>query len=180
MEQLLTLNIYFINQEKELMKNIVKLFALFVAVTFISGCTKQQQDATLTIIDQDQVQEEPSQEVKSLDDSDAKAEAVTLSSYIEYSPEVFAAATANDSTAILFFHAAWCSTCQAAEKDITSNLDQIPDGTHILKVDYDTSQALKRKYSVVTQHTFVQVDANGQEVSKWVGGSLDEILERAQ
>ena len=85
--------------------------------------------------------------------------------YEAYSPEKLA--LAESGKVVLFFHAAWCPICLAMEKDINAHLSAIPAGTHILKVDYDSSDALKRQYGVTYQHTFVQVDAKGNKVAKW-------------
>lgn len=82
---------------------------------------------------------------------------------------------------VLFFHAGWCPTCKAADADIKANLSKIPDGVTILKVDYDSSTELKKKYGVTYQHTFVQVDASGNMLKKWSGSSsLAEIAAQVQ
>lgn len=97
-----------------------------------------------------------------------------------YSPEAVEE-VATEGKALLFFHAAWCPFCRAAEEDILMNYDQIPDDVTIFKVDYDTEKELRTQYSVTTQHTFVQVDADGNEVTKWVGGeTLKDILSRLE
>jgi thioredoxin 1 len=70
---------------------------------------------------------------------------------------------------VLFFHADWCPTCQATEEDLTANAAAIPPGLTIVKVDYDDSDDLKRQYGVTTQHTYVQVDPDGNELAKWTG-----------
>jgi hypothetical protein len=36
-------------------------------------------------------------------------------------------------------------------------------------VNYDNSTALKQKYAVTYQHTFVQVDKDGNLIKKWSG-----------
>jgi thioredoxin 1 len=77
---------------------------------------------------------------------------------------------------VLFFHAKWCPTCRAAEADIIDNLHNIPPTITILKVDYDAESELKKQYSIVSQHTFVVVDANGMELTKWNGGGLTDII----
>lgn len=68
---------------------------------------------------------------------------------------------------VIFFHASWCPTCQALDADIRAHLSDIPSNVTILKADYDTSTALKKKYGVVLQSTYVQVDKNGNEIQKW-------------
>ena len=63
----------------------------------------------------------------------------------------------------------WCPTCISVDKDIKANLSKIPSGLSILDVNYDNSTALKQKYGVTYQHTFVQVDKDGNLIKKWSG-----------
>lgn len=79
---------------------------------------------------------------------------------------------------VLFFHASWCPTCRTADADILKNVAIIPTGATILKVDYDSAVALKQKYGVTSQHTFVEIDAEGNLVEKWSGGNLAGIVSR--
>jgi thiol-disulfide isomerase/thioredoxin len=94
--------------------------------------------------------------------------------YAEYSPETLAMAKSGKT--LLFFKADWCPTCRALDADITANLDMIPAGVTILEVNYDTATDLKQKYGVTTQHTLVQIDANGTLVSKMSGGNTLAIV----
>ena len=96
------------------------------------------------------------------------AEAMIKSgSYEDYSPDKLALAA--NGKVILFFKASWCPTCQAVDRDILAHVSTIPAGTHILKIDYDNSTELKKKYGVTYQHTFVQVDTSGTLLKKWSG-----------
>ena len=88
-------------------------------------------------------------------------------SYEAYTPEKLAFAETGN--VVLFFAASWCPSCRALEKDIKENLSNIPTDLKILKVDYDNSQELKQKYGVTTQHTLVQVNKDGNMISKWSG-----------
>ncbi len=100
-------------------------------------------------------------------------------SYSDYSPEKLA--LARDGKVVLFFRAPWCPTCRALDADIRSHLDVIPGNVSILDVDYDSSTALKQKYGVTYQHTLVQVDASGNQITKWSGGlALNDLLARIQ
>lgn len=95
--------------------------------------------------------------------------------YTEYDPSLLA--NADMGPVVLFFKAPWCPTCNALDKNISSNADSIPYGTTILQVDYDSSSALKKQYDVRTQHTMVQVDSSGAELNKWTGSlTLDQVL----
>ena len=85
--------------------------------------------------------------------------------YTNYSAS--AVANSNADNIILFFHATWCPSCHALNSDINANLSDIPAGTEIYKVDYDTSPELRKKYSVTTQHTLVKIDKNGNLLKKW-------------
>lgn len=93
-----------------------------------------------------------------------------ISWYTVYSPEALAAAVADDKKAVIFFHASWCPTCKAASEDFQANSNQIPSDVTILKADYDAETELKKKYGVVMQDTFVQVDNNGDAIATWNSG----------
>lgn len=99
-----------------------------------------------------------------------------LLNYIDYSSTTLAKASENNGKPVLFFKASWCPTCQAADKAFLGNLDKIPAGVTVLKVDYDTEKDLKAKYGITYQHTFVQVDANGNELAKWNGGDIENLI----
>jgi thiol-disulfide isomerase/thioredoxin len=77
---------------------------------------------------------------------------------------------------VLFFRASWCPTCRAVDSDIKANLAKIPSDLTILDVDYDNSSSLKQKYGVTYQHTFVQVDKDGNLIKKWSGSSTLSLL----
>ena len=91
-------------------------------------------------------------------------------SYEAYSVDkVMLASSTHD--VVLFFRASWCPTCIAVDKDIKANLGKIPSSLAILDVNYDNSSDLKKKYGVTYQHTFVQVDKDGNMIKKWSGST---------
>lgn len=94
--------------------------------------------------------------------------------YRKYSEEAFQ--EAQDLKRVYFFHASWCPTCRKAEREIEANLDAIPEDVVIFKTNYDWERSLKKKYGVTSQHTYVYVDGDGEVISKWYGGSTDEIV----
>lgn len=83
--------------------------------------------------------------------------------YIDYSAE---ALNESQGTKLLFFHASWCPQCRAIEASI--NAGTIPAGVTIFKVDYDSHQALRQKYGVTLQTTFVKVNDAGEKVDSYV------------
>ena len=99
----------------------------------------------------------------------------TGSRYMDYSPAAYAAAA--NKKRVLYFYATWCPTCSVANEDFTVNASQIPEDVILFRTDYDKELELKRKYAITYQHTFVQVDASGNETTKWNGGGIKELLQ---
>lgn len=98
-------------------------------------------------------------------------------SYQDYSAESVKSEQAKGQKVVLFFHAKWCPSCIMANRAFTKNPQEIPTGVTVLKVDYDNSDELKQKYEVTYQHTFVQIDNEGELVTKWTGGDT-ELLKK--
>lgn len=94
-------------------------------------------------------------------------EVVSRGAYLPYEASKLAMAETGD--VVLFFRASWCPGCRALDSDIAAHLEEIPSDLTILKLDYDTETELKKKYGVTTQHTLVQVDAQGNLIKKWSG-----------
>lgn len=100
--------------------------------------------------------------------------------YVPFSPEVFNSSI--NTRRVLFFYANWCPICLPADTSFSENADKIPADVTIIRVNYndsDTDQAekdLAKQYEVAYQHTFVQIDENGQELAMWNGGQIEELL----
>lgn len=106
-------------------------------------------------------------------------EPTTAGSYEEWSPEKTALAADHD--VVIFFHASWCPSCRALDKNIKENENDIPSDLVILKADYDTATEMKQQYGITTQHTLVQIDQDGSMITKWSGGSrISDITEKLQ
>jgi thiol-disulfide isomerase/thioredoxin len=101
--------------------------------------------------------------------SKAASPAAVAGSYISY--DTFSANTADfvGGDVVLFFNASWCPTCQEAQRNLEAS--GVPEGLTVVKVDYDSSSDLRKKYGVTIQHTFVQIDEEGNKVAKWTGSS---------
>ncbi len=69
-------------------------------------------------------------------------------------------------TKLLFFHAPWCPQCRALDESIRTT--SIPDNVVIIKVDYDSHQALRQKYGVTIQTTVVKINDSGDKIQSYV------------
>lgn len=98
--------------------------------------------------------------------------------YLVYSQSTFESNQNNKR--VLFFHASWCPSCKASNTDFMNNASDIPSGVVVLKTDYDMEKELKKKYGITYQHTFVHVDAKGNEIVKWNGGGVKELADRVR
>lgn len=81
-----------------------------------------------------------------------------------------------DTKKVYFFHASWCPICQGIEKEINADMSKIPKGITLIKTDFDKETALRQKYGVTTQYSFVQVDSSGNETAQWSATSLADAV----
>ena len=101
-------------------------------------------------------------------------------SYITYDQYQASKDTYADSKVVLFFNATWCPDCRAINEALTSDPGKIPAKTTVVSVDYDQHTDLRQRYGVTTQHTFVQIDTNGEKTRQWVSTSVDALLKELQ
>ena len=102
------------------------------------------------------------------------------SRYVEYSKGVLDGSA--NKRRVLYFYANWCPTCKPANEDFTKNSNKIPEDMVVIRVNYNDTNTdqeekdLAKKYAITYQHTFVQIDGLGKEVTKWNGGKTDDLL----
>lgn len=174
-------------------KRIVSL--IIVSGLFMSSCSSNSEDSLpepiATKVQQNEepgdnseaesaeVSTSPSKKPKTELNSESAAQTKQPGSYLtfkdyEASKERFA-----DADVVLFFNANWCSTCKIARDNIESNLESIPSNLAIVVVDFDNETDLRKKYGVTIQHTFVQIDKDGNLLAKWAGSTTaEEIAEK--
>lgn len=94
------------------------------------------------------------QSISSMQPASSEAKTPT---YADFNQDVLA----NGETKLLFFHAPWCPFCVKNNQNLLSLYGEGNASLSTYKIDYDTSDDLKRRYGIVTQDTFVLVDGNG-------------------
>ena len=148
----------------------ITLGILVIIGISISAYSPKQADVKEELTSKTEVATQTSNETKNVINT-------TSGTYESYAPEKLA--KAETGRVVLFFHASWCPTCRALNSDIEASKSEIPGDVTILKTDYDTETELKKKYGVTTQHTLVQVDKDGNMLTKWSGGStLESIISK--
>ena len=72
-----------------------------------------------------------------------------------YTAEALAEAQKADKPVALHFHADWCPTCKAQEKVLQTLKSEPGLDLTVLVANYDTEKALKQRFNVRGQSTFV-------------------------
>lgn len=150
------------NSTKLLTSAVIIIILGVIGWYAFSPKAQQPVDDHMDTVMNDQTADSMMKDDKMMDEGETMMKA---GSYEAYAPEKLA--LASNGKVVLFFRASWCPTCRGLDADIRSNLGKIPENVTILDVNYDTATALKQKYGVTYQHTLVQVDASGNQITKW-------------
>lgn len=135
------------------------------------------------------IQDEPAVEnAEGVSHTDSmEAEDTTMradSRYVPYTKEALEATS--DTRRVLFFYANWCPTCRPVDENLENSKVTLPEDVKVIRVNYNDTETdqeekdLAKKYGVTYQHTFVQIDSQGNEVTKWNGGDVTQLLENIQ
>lgn len=101
--------------------------------------------------------------------------------YVTYTKQALESAA--NKRRVIYFYANWCPICKPADVDFQKNANKIPEDVVVIRVNYndsDTDQEekdLATKYGITYQHTYVQIDEQGNVITKWNGGQTEELLE---
>lgn len=106
--------------------------------------------------------------------------AARIGTYADYRSETLDEAIARGDKVVLFFHTVWCPFCKQLDQELLHDPSVIPEGVTVLKTDFDSEATLKTKYGARFQHTFVQLDANQELVTSWLGGGVAELQTNIQ
>lgn len=153
-----------------IMNRLALATAFAAAAVTLSACGGTQEAAAPAVDPAPSSQPStPNSKPASTPKASAKAAEVVTGSYVGFDEYTANPADFKGGDVVLFFNASWCPTCQEAQRNLEAS--GVPEGLTVVKVDYDSSSDLKQKYGVTIQHTFVQIDKDGNEIAQWNGSS---------
>jgi thiol-disulfide isomerase/thioredoxin len=82
---------------------------------------------------------------------------------------------AAEGTTVVFFYAAWCPNCRATIAELNARWAEVNPDLTVVIADYDKETALKGKFGVTYQDTFVLLDGQGNSVKSWNAGGVDGL-----
>lgn len=161
------------------MKNI-SLAIMLVALFTLVGCSQTEQEQVTDIL----TEQEPAMEQVDESTEAQQAEDDSTTEVTEQEQPAYSAAVYTDNQAVLtesgpkviYFHADWCPTCRALEERVNKTLSEFPDGTKIVKVNYDTEKELKKQYGIKVQTSLVILDESGNQVGDVLVNPSNEQL----
>ena len=76
---------------------------------------------------------------------------------------------------VVFFFASWCPNCRATVAELNARWADVNPELTLVIADYDKEGALKGKYGVTYQDTFVLLDPAGEPIKSWNAGGVDGL-----
>jgi thiol-disulfide isomerase/thioredoxin len=156
-------------------KNLIITLSLSLLV--LSGCSQaEQEQASQEVVDVLQLEEDiqPEQTEDTQEIENSEDEKLSEAQYVAYSEDALQEYQGQNK--IIFFHAAWCTTCRALNAELEESISELPAGTVVLKADYDSETDLRQKYGVNLQHTLVFVDDEGNQTkNNLIGANLEGL-----
>ncbi|OEO31757.1 hypothetical protein VW23_014750 [Devosia insulae DS-56] len=101
--------------------------------------------------------------------------AAPASQVLSYEGDAQLAELASKGTTVVFFYAAWCPNCRATVTELNARWDEVNPGLTLVIADYDKEQALKARFGVTYQDTFVLLDKDGKGVELWNSGGVNGL-----
>jgi thioredoxin 1 len=148
----------------------------------LSGCGSDETSSAPAAESESAAQTAPSEsptatEAEPTESTPAEEDAATATqgAWIDQAAYEADAATFHESgDVVLFFNASWCPTCKATVDSLEA--EGTPAGLTVVGVDFDAATDLRQQYGVTVQHTFVQVDEQGNELAKFTGAPTGEAI----
>lgn len=77
---------------------------------------------------------------------------------------------------VLFFTADWCAECLATDVAYRKDPSLIPKDVTLIRTDFELYENIRQLYEVTMQHTFVQIDDNGEMIKRWPASSPESLV----
>lgn len=110
----------------------------------------------------------------------ATEQASPRASVLNFESEAQVNALAAKGKTVVFFYAAWCPNCRATVAELDARFAEVNPDLTLVIADYDKEAALKSKFGVTYQDTFVLLDAVGASVKSWNSGGVDGLNSNSQ
>lgn len=99
---------------------------------------------------------------------------------LDFESEAQVNALAAEGKTVVFFYAAWCPNCRATVAELNERWAEVNPDLTLVIADYDRETALKGKFGVTYQDTFVLLDEAGNSVKSWNSGGVDGLNANSQ
>ena len=105
----------------------------------------------------------------------ATEQAAPRATVLSFESEAQVNALAAQGTTVVFFYAAWCPNCRATVAELNARWAEVNPDLTVVIADYDKETALKGKFGVTYQDTFVLLDEAGNSIKSWNAGGVDGL-----
>lgn len=103
------------------------------------------------------------------------AEQAARATVLDFQSEAQVNALAAEGKTVVFFYASWCPNCRATVAELNARWAEVNPDLTLVIADYDKEAALKGKFGVTYQDTFVLLDNAGNGVKSWNSGGVDGL-----
>ncbi len=105
----------------------------------------------------------------------AAEQAAARATVLDFQSEAQVNALAAEGKTVVFFYASWCPNCRATVAELNARWAEVNPDLTLVIADYDKEAALKGKFGVTYQDTFVLLDNAGNGVKSWNSGGVDGL-----
>ena len=102
-------------------------------------------------------------------------QAAPKATVISFENETQLDALAAKGKTVVFFFASWCPNCRATVTELNARWDEVNPDITLVIADYDKETALKGKFGVTYQDTFVLLDDKGNATKAWNSGGVNGL-----
>lgn len=110
----------------------------------------------------------------------AAEQSAARATVLDFESEAQVNALAAEGKTVVFFYAAWCPNCRATVAELNERWAEVNPDLTLVIADYDKEAALKGKFGVTYQDTFVLLDEAGNSVKSWNSGGVDGLNANSQ